>query len=287
MSKRSKGIAPLIIVLIIALVLVGGTAVGYGFREPIKKVLSGQTSAEELKVALDKEVAKLNQGKDKFELEGVVTAVNVAGKEITVKIKSSTNSIKELRLSEAPVSVSETAEIQFGDKKDLKIGDIPIDSQVHAGGTINDSKLIATKIIVQKEDVEETQDAAKEKDFEVGGTAKSVGAENIVVTVSSANKKANSQKGKDLTITVNPLTAIKKGDAVIALADIKAGDNVEVEGVVANDVYTALNIKVEVEEKAGEIEEGSEDNRAPSSPAPSASQKKNGERENSNSHSDE
>ena len=109
---KSKGVAPVVIVLLIALGLIGGAAAGYEFREPIKKALQGKSTADEIK---DAENAIKNElGSGKFELEGVTTEVNAAGKQITVKIKSSTDSIKDLRLSEAPIAISDTADIIFG-----------------------------------------------------------------------------------------------------------------------------------------------------------------------------
>src|SRR3989304_10198021 len=121
MFKKNKGIAPIVIVLIVAMGLIGGTAVGYEFREPIKKAIKGKTTNDEIKDAVDKAKEELESGKNKFELEGITTSVDASAKSITVKIKSSTDSIKEMRLSETPITVSDTAKISSGSTKDLKI----------------------------------------------------------------------------------------------------------------------------------------------------------------------
>ena len=156
-------------------------------------------------------------------------------------------------MTEAPILVSDEAKIIFGAKEDLKIADIPINSQVHVGGTLSDGKLTATKIIIQKEDVDEGKNANKE--FEIRGTVKTVNDGNIVVTVSSARKSLNSRRGQDVTIKVTSTTVIEKNEATIVISDIKVSDEVEVEGVIeANDVFIASKIEVKVEEEAGELE---------------------------------
>lgn len=249
-----KGLAPLIIVLIVALGLAAGTTAGYAFREPIKKAVKGQTTADEIKNAVEKEVTKIKSGQSKFEIEGIATGVDATNKIITVKVKSSTDSVKELRLSETPITVSDSAKIKMGDKKDLKIADIPINSQVHVGGTISNGKFTATKIEVQKEDADENAKAEK-TNFEVGGTIKEVGTDQITITVTTANKLAKDQKGKDLTIKVTSGTEIEKGDSNVAISDIKASDNVEVSGTIENSVYTASKVEVKVKEEGEKLEE--------------------------------
>ena len=243
-----KGIAPLIIVLLIALGLAAGTTTGYAFREPLKKAITGKSTDDEL-------TEKLNQAeteKSKFELEGIATSVDATNSILTVKVKSSTNSIEELRLSETPITVSNSATIQFGDQKDLKIADIPIDSQVHVGGTITSGKLTATKVLVQKEN----GTAEKQDNFQVGGTVKEVGTDKLVVTVKTANSGLKDEKGKDITIAVVIGTKIEKGNTVIALKDIQVGDEVQTEGYKA-DLYTANKIEVKVKEKAEVLQESS------------------------------
>lgn len=253
MGKKFKGIAPLLVILIVAAGLVGGTAAGYGMREKIKKAFNGKTTADEIQEAIDEEITKLD--KDKFELEGVVASVDVSASKITVKIKSSTNSIKELRLSETPVEINSATKISFNSEQNLKIGDIPINSQVHVGGTLSDGKLTAAKVIVQKEDASEGQGERKNKEFEIGGAIKAVEAGQIVVGVTSASRSANSQKGKDLTIKITSSTMIEKNNQSIEVLSLEVDDQIEVEGIVENDVYTASKIEVSVEEEAGELEE--------------------------------
>lgn len=275
MFTKRKGIAPIAIVILIALGLIGGASAGYGFRENIKKMVSGQNTAEEISQAISQEIAKL--GQNKFELEGTATSVDVSSKIIIVKIKSSTNSIKEFRLSETPIAIIETTKISFGDQKDLKIADIPINAQVHVGGTISEGILTATKVIIQKEDVAEEQgEVQKQKDFKVEGVVKSIAADSLTVTIASASKRANSQKGKDLEIKVISTTIIEKDEVAITIADIKENDEVKIEGIIADDAYAASKIEVKVEEEGEDLE---------ATPTPTASSASQGQDSNQSENS--
>lgn len=247
-----KGIAPLILILLIALGLAGGATAGYTFREPIKKAISGSTTAEEIQKAID----GFKLGQSKFELEGMATGVDVTNQIVTVKIKSSTASIKEMRLSETPIALSATASITFGTQKDLKITDIPIDSQVHVGGTITDGKLTATKVIVQKEEANEN----KGQLFSIGGTVKEVGVGELQIDVKTANSKAKDKKGMTLAVKTDGNTIIEKAKATILLPEVKVGDEVHVIGVINETEYLASKIEVKVKEQAGELELEQEQN---------------------------
>lgn len=287
--KKHKGIAPAIIVLIVALGLAAGATAGYIYREPIKKAVSGTNTAEEIQKAID----NFKLGQNKFELEGIVTAVNTVVPETTatpspsssispsispsstptpssssptvtptpttsntivVKIKSSTNSIENLRLSETPIVVPSTAKIISGSNSDATFSDILIDAQVHVGGTIKDGVLTATKVIIQKEDATTEDDKTNDK-FVVSGAVKTVGTDSLTITISSANKKAKDKKGQDLVIKIISSTIIEKADLTITLADVKVGDEVQVRGTVTNDVYAAANIVVKATQKTEELEE--------------------------------
>jgi len=241
-----KGIASIVLVLLIGGGLLGGTALGYVFREPLKKIITGKNTAEEVEEA---QAQKLGQGK--FELEGITTQVDAASKIITVKIKSSTNSIKEMRLSETPITISDSANIIFGSKTDLTIADIPINAQVHVGGTIENGLLTATKIIIQKESVEKQ----KNDHFAVGGVVKQVLSDGLLVTIFSANKIAKDQIGKDLTIKVTSSTLIEKNNISISLSEAQVSDKIQVVGIVENNVFNASKIEVKVKVQAGELKE--------------------------------
>jgi len=259
--ETQKAFAPLFIIILVAAGLIGGTATGYAFREPIKKAVSGKSTTEEIDEAVGqaKEQQKeeysdttANQaaaGQSKFELEGVVTALDITGKILTVKIKSSTDSIKELRLSETPIALSATLKIVNGSIESATISDIPLNSQVHVGGTIAEGKLTAAKVTIQKEEV-----AASSKHFSIGGTVASVGADSMIIKVSTANNSAKANKGKDIVVKISAATVIEKSDQAIAITDIKAGDSIHITGVITNDIYTAAKIVVNVKEEAGKIE---------------------------------
>ena len=291
MFHKSKGIAPVVIVILIALGLAGGATLGYTYREPIKKAISGVNTAEEIQTAID----NFKLGQSKFELEGIVTSVNtvvpesttiisptptssstltptssptvsptpapsattnpsVTNNTIIVKIKSSTNSIENLRLSETPIIVPSNVSIASSSNPKVTFADILIDSQIHVGGTIKDGVLTATKIIIQKEDAT-TEDNKNNDKFVISGVIKTIGTDNIIVTVSSANKKVKDKKGQDLNIKITSTTIIEKADLTISMADLKIGDEVQIKGIVATDIYSASDIVVKATEKAGELEE--------------------------------
>lgn len=280
--SMKKGIAPVLIVILIAVGLIGGAAAGYEFREPIKKAIQGKSTSEEVSDAVENAKDEIAKGKDKFELEGVTIDVDSANKKITVKIKSSTDSIKEMRLSETPITLTDTTKIKSGSEDALKIADIPINAQVHVGGTISEGVLTATKVEIQKDDIDETGNAEK-TDFIIGGTVKSTGASSIIVTVATANKLAKDQKGKDLTIKVDSSTVIEKSHSSIKLADLKAGDTVQIKGVIDATNYIAAQIKVKVQEEAGELEATETESSSNGNSAVSDEDKSNGSSNSNNS----
>lgn len=250
MNFRHGGIAPLVIVLIVAAGLLGGASAGYVYREPIKKAIQGKTTGDEISDAINQEIAKINEGRSKFELEGVIISIEENFNQMTVKIKSSTDSIKELRLAEALIEFTDSVQITFGELENPKITDIPLNSQVHIGGNISDGKLIATKIIVQKEEAGEGLTVGQEnKVFTVGGEVKAVASDSLTITVNTANKWANSQKDKDLEIKISSNTIIEKQQTIISLSEIVVGSNLQIIGAIEEDVYTASKIIVKVQEE--------------------------------------
>lgn len=251
--RTKQGFIPLVVLLVVALGLIGGAAVGYGLREPIKKAIEGKTTDQQIQDAVDQSKAEEAAAATKFELEGVVTAIDTTASTVTVHVQSSTDSVKTLRLTDVPVVVAATAKISFGDKKNLKVGDILLNSKVHLSGTITNGILTATSIEVQKEEAATPAPEVKTTHFEVEGVVKAVAADNLTVTVSSANKAAKDKKSQDVTIKVASSTVFEKSDANIALTDIQAGDKVNVEGVIDNNTYTAAKIEVNVAEHASEI----------------------------------
>jgi len=135
---------------------------------------------------------------------------------------------------------------------------------------------------IQKDDVGENGNVEK-TDFIVGGTVKSTGASSIIVTVATANKLAKDQKGKDLTIKVDSLTIIEKGHSSINLADLKAGDTVQIKGVIDATNYIAAQIKVKVQEEAGELEATETESSSNGNGAANNEDKSNDSSNNSNS----
>ena len=100
MNKISqKGIIPLIVGIVIAVVLVAG--VGAGSAIFIKNKIAEEKAQTELKsVSGSDKVEEIEQtasGKLKFELEGTLTSVNPTNRVVVVKIKSSSDSIASLR----------------------------------------------------------------------------------------------------------------------------------------------------------------------------------------------
>lgn len=246
MRKFHKGLAPLIIVLLVALGLVGGTTAGYTLREPIKKAISGSNTAEEIQKAI--EAFKFSQ--NKFELEGIVTSIDSTNKIVTVNIKSSTSSIKELRLSATPIALTESTAISSASLSGLKITDIPIDSQIHVAGLINDSKLTASRVIIQKDEA----GSILGDRFSVGGTVQEVGVGELKIDVKTANSKMKDKKGTTVTIKTDSTTFIEKSGLAILLTDIKVGNEVQVTGALNQSEYLANRIEVKIKEQAGELE---------------------------------
>jgi hypothetical protein len=243
--KKIKGWASSIGVAFVVLGLVGGAAAGYTFREPIKKALTGKNTKEEIANAVE----EAGKGASKFQLEGVTTAVDVAGNTVTVKIKASTDSIKEMRLSDTPVTISSSANITQGSEQDLKIADIPIGAQVHMGGEVKDGTLTADNVIIQKEET------VPGKSFEIEGIIKNIGSDNIIVDVTAADRGNLAKRDKDVTIQISSSTIIEKEDVIVTLSDIAVGDNVKVEGSVEKKVYLAAKVVIVVSEEGAKLED--------------------------------
>lgn len=93
--------------------------------------------------------------------------------------------------------------------------DILVGMRVHVKATANaDGTNTATQVIVQNTRVE----------VEIEGTVASVGASSLVVTTATG----------DVTVNVSASTQIRKSGKKITLAEVAAGDNVEVEGTQSN-----------------------------------------------------
>jgi hypothetical protein len=252
MNYFHKGIAPVILVLLVALGLAGGASAGYVWREPIKKALTGTTTSEDI----DKIVDQTKLGQSKFELEGVATSIDNTNSIINVSIKSSSASIKQMRLSNTPILVEKTTIISNSNKKDLKLIDVPIESKVHIAGVVNDGQLSATKITIQKDEANQNVNNR----FAVGGTVKEIGETELKIEVKTANSKVKDQKGKEITIKTDSTTIIEKADAIVLLSDVKVDDEVQISGVIVEEEYLASKIEIKVKEKAGELELEEESN---------------------------
>jgi hypothetical protein len=185
----------------------------------------------------------------------MATSVDATNQIVTVNIKSSTDSIKELRLSETPITITTSTSITSGSSENLKIVDIPIDSQIHIGGTITDGKLTATKVIVQKEEANEN----KGNRFSIGGIVKEVGVGELTIDVKTANNKAKDTKGISVLIQTNSNTIIEKAKMSILLTEVKVGDEVQVVGVMTENAYLANKIEVKIKEQ-GKVIESTETN---------------------------
>ena len=243
--KKVKGLASAVgIVFIVVGLFVGATA-AYAGREPIKKVLTGKNTEEEI----DEAVENAGKGQSKFQLEGITTAVDTGANIVTVKIKASTNSIKEMRLSETPISIASSASISQGDEQNLTVADIPIGAQVHIGGEIKDGTLTADKVIIQKET------ANQGKNFEIEATVKEISGDSMVVTVKASDRANENSKDKDLTIEIMPLTVIEKEGVTVTATDIAAGDKVQIEGTKFGKTYRAAKITVMINEEGAKLDD--------------------------------
>jgi hypothetical protein len=84
--------------------------------------------------------------------------------------------------------------------------------------------------------------------FALTGTIATLGTNTVTIDVLHGNKLAQPTIGTQVTVTVTPQTRYlyKDGTTIttIGLADLLVGQNVSVNGLLANNVWTALRITV-------------------------------------------
>lgn len=81
-----------------------------------------------------------------------------------------------------------------------------------------------------------SEEAGKDK-FDLDGKVISVNAagNSFVVNIANCSNTIDSHKGKDTTLTLNEKARILKGGQEVKLADIKAGDQVSIQGSFTGD----------------------------------------------------
>lgn len=83
------------------------------------------------------------------------------------------------------------------------------------------------------------------KQYEFEGLVKSVSATELVV---------NDSHGDEVMFIIDANTVIRKGDAPVQAADLKAGDRVHVKATKSEDVYTATLVIVQQQDDGGDDE---------------------------------
>jgi hypothetical protein len=69
--------------------------------------------------------------------------------------------------------------------------------------------------------------------------------EGTITAASATSITVHDTHGKDVVLALTPATSIRKGDATLAAADLKVGDQVHVKATSANNVDTAQQIEVQ------------------------------------------
>jgi Domain of unknown function (DUF5666) len=154
------------------------------------------------------------------QIEGLITAASAT----SVTIHDSHNNDVELQITDKTV-------IRKGDTT-LTPADLVVGWRVHATATDANNAKNAILIIVQNEN----EDDHGGETMTANGVVKSVGTDSLVV--------ATVPKG-DVTVNVDANTIIRKQGVILALADLKVGDEVNTMGQRVDD-HTLLARQIEV-----------------------------------------
>jgi hypothetical protein len=154
----------------------------------------------------------------------------------TIKAASATSiTVHDSHGADVVVALTSTTVIRKGDATiaaaDLKVGD-----QVHVKATSANNVNTAVQVVVQ---------TADQHELEIEGTIKAASATSITV---------HDSHGADVVVALTSTTIIRKGDATIAAADLKVGDQVHVKATSLNNVNTAVQVVVQVEDDQHSIE---------------------------------
>jgi hypothetical protein len=227
-------------------VLVVGILGGYLLREPLKKIINGKNTSEEIKKAVDLELAKFESNKDKFEIEGIVTDININARLTKIKILKSSRSINTLGLAEVYVNTPDALKVNLGGRNDLKNTDIPINSSVKVGGMIKGANLLATRVVILKEDA----GSLRQNQVVAGGTITNIGTDTVTLKVATFNKLAEAQKGKELAFKFFQSTYFERANLPISSDALKVGDEISAIGALDQNNYLASKILVKTKESA-------------------------------------
>lgn len=243
-AHNQKGVAPLIIILIIA-ALLGTGIVGASYYVKIKN--EKEQANLQVKTSDDKinNIENRAEGKIKYELEGTLSSVSPTDRTIRIKISTSSNSIASLRGAEQEISVALDAEIVISDLKSPSLADLTIGSKVNVKGSIKDSgKLVASRVVLQKS--ENNEDVAEQKsEFELHGVISKVDNTSLSVLVQATNQAIADQKGKIITIATASATIIKSDGKKVDLSGLSIGQKVEIQGNIVSGQFIATQIEAE------------------------------------------
>ncbi len=253
-----NGFSTVAIILLVAAGLLGGGVIGYEFREPIRRAavnVGSSLGIADTTTSNNTSSSIASTSAVQFEIEGTTAEVNVSSGTVVVNVKSSTDNVKELRLSQVPVLVTGSTGITFGDNKNLKLADIPLNSKIHIHGSLVSGIFAASKIEIQKEDSSTEAATDQSTEFEIQGTVQSVASDGVTLAVTAANKAVKNQIGATVTLKVTSVTSIEKNDSHIAVTGLVVGDKLKAEGKIISGFYTVSSIEVKVTEKADTISE--------------------------------
>lgn len=270
-----KGLSPVMTIVFVALVLVIG--VGAASAVYIKNKNDKEKAQTELKSTSETDkidsVEQTANGKLKFELEGTLASVNPTTRVITVKIKSSSDSIAALRGAEQEIAVAMDAELVARENKNPTLADFLIGDKVNVGGAIKDSgKLVASKVISQKvsSSIEESK-----SEFEFHGLVKGADSSSVIVLVQATNELTKDKRGQEVIVKTTASTIVKRNGKNVNISQLVVDDKVEMKGTISGSDYLAAQIEAESKDDSSE-------NNNKSSPEPSESESANNNENNSN-----
>jgi Domain of unknown function (DUF5666) len=172
------------------------------------------------------------------EIEGTLTSVSADSIVVKTESKSSftvaLNSSTMIRKGQTTVAAA-----------DLKVGD-----QVHVKATFVNNTYTATEVIVQNDTGDNSGPGnGAQTNVEIEGTLTSVAADSIVVATQSQGS---------FTVALTASTIIRKGQTIVAPADLKVGDRVHVKAALQNKIYTATEVIVQNQDDDSGSQNGSQ-----------------------------
>jgi archaellum component FlaF (FlaF/FlaG flagellin family) len=157
-----------------------------------------------------------------LQFEGTITAASATS--ITVH---------DSHGNDVVLALTPATSIRKGDTT-LAPGDLKVGDQVHVKATSANNVNTAQQIEVQ------TPDTQQEPELEIEG---------IITAASATSITVHDSHNADVVVALTSMTVIRKGETIIAAADLKIGERVHVKATSANNVNTAVEVIVQNEEQ--------------------------------------